>query len=307
MKPASAMRTLLIPCLLVLGVLLVAWASCLKGSTSTFSAHESLQGLLAVLGLGEPLVGNRQLVFELLLRKTLVALGVGASLAYSGALLQGVFRNGLASPSVLGITSGAGLGATVGIMVVGGYRGGVELLDQAATNSPLLITSFAFGGAFAVAVLVSAIGGGKGHISVPTLLLVGIAINACIAGVMTALQAWLVEHDWQTAEAVYHWSFGSLKDKSWTQVLLVWCGMGVAVLAAPFVARELDLFKSGEEDAVGPRKARTALSALLPCWDWKLVATQTTCSPSRRTRSARRSTACSRSPRRWLRYVRGES
>ena len=250
---------------LVAALILLAWLSCLHGSASTFQASEALRGLAAILGLAEPLAGNRQLVLTLLVRQTLVAAGVGAGLAYSGALLQGVFRNGLASPSILGITSGASLGATLGIMVVSGHVGGMDLLDQAAKHSPLLVSATAFTGAFGVALLVAAIGGGSGRISVPTLLLVGIAINACIAGILTAMQAWLVENDWQTAEAVYHWSFGSLKDKSWTQVGLVWGGLALAACALPFVTRELDLFAGGEEDAeaLGVNTVLTKLTVLI--------------------------------------------
>jgi iron complex transport system permease protein len=256
---------------LVMGVSLLGlvFLSCLKGTTTTFGSDEFLQGLGGILGTDAPLEGYRQLVFELVTCKTLVACGVGASLACSGALLQGVFRNGLASPSILGITAGAGLGATLGIMLVGGYgsnvAGGIDLLDQAAKHSPLLVTITGFVGACSVALLVAAIGGVAGRVSVPTLLLVGIAINACIAGILAAIQAWLVQHDWQTAEAVYHWSFGSLKDKSWTQVGIVWTGAACAALALPFVARELDLFAAGEENAesLGVNTTRTKLLALV--------------------------------------------
>ena len=172
-------------------------------------------------------------------------------LAYSGALLQGVFRNGLASPSILGITSGASLGATVAILMIGGYVGAADWVEVATRNSPLIVTTGAFAGALAVALLVAVIGGGAGRVSVPTLLLVGIAVNACLSGVLTALTAWLVEHDWQLSQAVFHWSFGSLRDKSWAQVGLVWTGVAVAAAAYPLVARELDLFAGGEEDAEG--------------------------------------------------------
>lgn len=258
--PAWALGTALTVLLLAL-----VWVSCLRGVASVFSPASSLRGLLATFGSAQALPGNEQLVYELILRQTLVACGVGAGLAYSGGLLQGVFRNGLASPSVLGITAGASLGATLGIMVVGGYTGGMALLDQAAKHSPLLVTASAFTGAFGVALLVAAIGGGAGRISVPTLLLVGIAINACIAGILTALQAWLMDADWQTAEAVFHWSFGNLKDKGWTQVGLVWSGVAVAALALPFVARELDLFAGGEEDAeaLGVNTVRVKVVVLL--------------------------------------------
>lgn len=234
--------------LLVLLVVLVSLSG-LRGSTTTFTLGEVGRGACAAIGLGEPLETGRQIILELLLRQTLVAAGAGAALAYSGALLQGLFRNGLAAPSVLGITSGASLGATLGILLVGGYGGALDVLDQATKHSPVLVTIGGFAGAMGVALLVTAIGGGAGRISAPTLLLVGVAINFCIAGVLTALQVWLIENDWQLAEAVFHWSYGNLKDKSWSQVAMVWACAGLSVAALPFVRRELDLFAGGEEDA----------------------------------------------------------
>jgi len=252
------------------GALLVALALCLalsglRGSTTRFSLVEVGRGIGALLGLGAPLEGGRQIILELLLRQTLVAAGVGASLAFSGALLQGLFRNGLASPSVLGITSGASLGATLAIMLVGGYAGGLDLLDLAAKHSPVLVTAGGFAGAFSIALLVTAIGGGAGRISAPTLLLVGVAINFCVAGILTALQAWLVANDWQLAEAVFQWSFGNLKDKSWSQVGMVWASALSSFLVVPWVRHELDLFAGGEEDAeaLGVDTRRTKLIALL--------------------------------------------
>ena len=243
------LRSRAVAVVLAVALLALLLLSGLRGSTTSFTPAEVRQGFAALLGLGEPLEPGRQLILELLIRRTLVAAGVGAALAYSGALLQGLFRNGLASPSILGITSGASLGATLGIMVVGGYAGGIDLLDQAAKHSPLLVTIGGFLGAVSIAVLVTAIGGGAGRISAPTLLLVGVAVNFCVAGILMALQAWLVENDWQLAEAVFHWSFGNLKDKSWTQVGMVWVGALIAAGTIPFVSRELDLFGGGEEDA----------------------------------------------------------
>lgn len=250
--------------LLALALPIVALLGCARGERESFTLLEVFQGLARVVGLGPGLERIDQLILELLLRRALVACGVGAALAYAGALLQGVFRNGLASPSVLGVTSGAALGATFAILVVGGYGGGLELLDQAAKHSPLLVTAGAFVGALGIAVLVAVIGGSGGHVSVPTLLLVGIAINACISGVLIAVQAWMLEHDYQVAEAIFHWSFGQLKDKGWSQVGLVWGGAAVGALALPFVSRELDLFAGGEEDAaaLGVDTARVKILVL---------------------------------------------
>ena len=248
--------------LVVFPVLVVL--SLLPGDPIAFGIGDALEGLAALLGWREPLEGSSQIILELRLRKALTAAGVGAALAYSGALLQGVFRNGLASPSILGITAGASLGATLAILIVGGYGGAANWLELAAERSPLLVTAGGFAGAAGVALLVTVIAGGAGRVSIPTLLLVGIAINACLNGVITALTAWLVEHDWQISQAVFHWSFGSLNDKAWSQVALVWTAVLVASAVYPLVARELDLFAGGEEDAesLGVRTRRVRLLAL---------------------------------------------
>lgn len=262
-SPLRAARN--IGALLLVLLVTLGYLSLMRGGASHFAPGEVTQGLGALVGLAEPLPGTRQIIFGLLVRQTLVAAGVGAALAYSGALLQGVFRNGLASPSILGITSGASLGATLAILMIGGYAGAADWLEVAAKNSPLVVTLGGFLGALGVALLVAVIGGGAGRVSVPTLLLVGIAVNACLNGIITAVTAWLVEHDWQVSRAVFHWSFGSLTDKSWTQVWLVWAGVALAAAAYPWVARELDLFTGGEEDAegLGVHTRRVKLTVLL--------------------------------------------
>lgn len=265
---AGGLRPLMVGATLALALGVLVVLSGLHGSTVRFGLGESLRGTLAAVSLGEPLEGNRQLIYENLLSRTVLAAGVGAALALSGAFLQGVFRNGLASPSLLGVTSGASLGVTLGIMVVGGYAtelaaeaSAVSLIELGVKNAPLLVAGAGFAGALAVALLVVTIGAGT---SVATLLLVGIAVNACIAGVLSALQAWLLRHDWQISEAVFHWSFGSVKDKGWTLVALVWIGVALSAAAIPFVARELDLLAAGEEDAeaLGVNTARVKLVVL---------------------------------------------
>ncbi|MDA1264415.1 MAG: iron ABC transporter permease [Planctomycetota bacterium] len=236
---------------LALALIVLSGLSLLRGELSEFTTAEMLQGLGATLGMADPLPNLRQGIFSLLVRQTLVAAGAGAALAYSGALLQGVFRNGLASPSILGITAGASVGATVVILLIGGHGGNADWLEAAAKHSPILVTAGSFVGAMTIALMVALIGGGAGRVSVPTLLLVGIAVNACLNGVLTAITAWLVENDWMISQAVFHWSFGSLDSKSWSQVALVWGAVALAASAYPLIGRELDLFAGGEEDAEG--------------------------------------------------------
>ena len=85
-------------------VLLTLVSPC-YGSGAPFSFATSVQGFLAAFGLAEPLSGTGQTVYEWRLWRALTASGAGASLALAGAYLQGLFRNGLASPAVAGVTA----------------------------------------------------------------------------------------------------------------------------------------------------------------------------------------------------------
>ncbi|HVS16988.1 MAG TPA: iron chelate uptake ABC transporter family permease subunit, partial [Planctomycetota bacterium] len=86
------------------------------------------RGALATFGLGERLEGSAHTIVALRTWRALTAAAVGGSLALSGALVQGVFRNPLAAPSLLGVTGGASLGAALAILAVGGFapRGVIE-------------------------------------------------------------------------------------------------------------------------------------------------------------------------------------
>jgi len=232
------------------------------GSTGSRDPRTTLRGALGLLGVGEGLEPGPQMIVELRIWRTLVAALVGASLALSGALLQGVFRNDLASPAILGLSSGAGLGASVAILILGGY-GPMTLVQSASSAAPLFVTGLAFVGAAGVTVLVVALATTGGRISVPTLLLVGIAINAVAAGSIAAIQSFAVR-DFEVARAMMVWSFGTLDDR---QAIHAACAVGALLLAAsvlPFVATELDLFAAGEEDAqaLGVDTGRVKLLAL---------------------------------------------
>lgn len=219
----------------------------------TFAAPTAVRGLLALGGLpgGAPLEGTLGVLFaQRALDASAVAL-VGAALALSGALLQGVFRNDLASPGLLGLSSGATLGAAFGVILLGGGLGGGlgSALEGASTLGPAIVSALAFLGALAVAALVTALGARGGRISVPTLLLLGLAANACLGGALAALEEWLYEHDYELSRAVASWTFGNLSDRTPGQVATLALLAPLVVAVVPLVARELDLLAGGEEDA----------------------------------------------------------
>ncbi len=190
---------------------------------------------------------DRQVTILTQWRLPRVALGalVGASLALSGAGYQGVFRNPLADPFLLGIAAGAGFGATVAMVMDLGFGlgpvGAVQL--------------FAFAGALA-AVAISLVIGSAAPGQTASLLLAGIAT----ASFFTALQTLLLSRDVDSQRSIISWLFGTLITADWerAQVLafyLVFCG-GVLVC----LRRPLDVLRVGEAEAVSlglhPRRLR---------------------------------------------------
>jgi iron complex transport system permease protein len=175
---------------------------------------------------------------------------VGASLGLSGALLQGLFRNGLAAPSLIGVTSGAGLGATLATLVLGGYASFLGATTFAARFAPYLVSLSAFVCALAItlSILALAAGAGRGRISAANLLLVGVATNACLASAFAAIQA-LIKEDYEVGRAVLEWTFGRLDDRAWFHAGIATLGLVPGIAAIPFVATELDLLAGGEDDA----------------------------------------------------------
>jgi len=217
--------------LLVLIVLAFA-ASLLAGRvwlppTMFLARHESLAGLI---------------IYDVRLPRTLLALIVGAVLGLSGAVLQGFTRNPLAEPALLGVSSGAALGAVIAI-----YFG-------LAALSPVTGPLMGMAGALAACGLSFALGR-NGTVA---LVLAGAAVSSLTAaGIALALN---FAPNPYAAYEIMTWLLGSLADKSWTQVWLVlpFAMMGAALLAA--TGRALDALSLGEVQAqsLGVNLSRTA-------------------------------------------------
>jgi len=251
---------------LVAALLVAGWGACLFGALASgtargFDAREVVRGALAAVGLGEPLAGADQTIWRLRALRACAALGVGGALGLSGALLQGLFRNPLASPGVLGVTSGASLGASFALAALGGVAPGLSLA-HAAAYAPLLVTAGALVGALLVLVPLLFVAGGGASVSVPALLLAGMAMNALCAGLLAALQSFTLS-DVEVARALFAWAFGTLDDRGPAQVALVVGALVLGLAAVPFVSRELDLLAGGDEDAaalgVAVRAVRVAV------------------------------------------------
>ena len=175
------------------------------------------------------------------LPRVLLGVGVGGGLAVSGAVMQGLFRNPLADPSLIGVSSGAALAAVVTIVL-----GPVLMGGWADALGPFLLPAAAFAGGVGATVLVYRLGTRNGQTSVATMLLAGIAINA-LAGAGTGLMTFIAD-DNQLRDLTF-WTLGSLGGATWTQLAVVGpCLLG-GMVAAPLLARPLNALLLGEGEA----------------------------------------------------------
>ncbi len=254
--------------LLVVALLMLLVFRVQVGSAEGYSLSfkSALAAVGSYFGWGEGLGASPQLIASGRFLDGVTAALVGAALGLSGALFQGLFRNDLASPGLIGVTSGAALGAMLGILVIGGmvdgFAGdGLGVMPAALREGPLAVVGLSFIGALGCAFFVTILASRGGKISVPTLLLVGVAINACLGGVLAAAQDVLLREEWHLAQALFSWLFGSLTDSTPDRIAVVAGGLALALIAIPFVAQELDLFAEGEEMAqsLGVATLRTKL------------------------------------------------
>lgn len=187
------------------------------------------------------------ILVELRLPRTLLVLGYGATLGISGAALQAIFANPLASPDISGASSGAALGA-----VLGGYWLGV--------SQPLWLAACGAAGALATLLLLVALAGRKADTA--TLLLAGLAI-ALAAGAATSLALALAPSPFAFYDA-YDWLMGNFADRSLAQAAAALIPASIAASLMLRRAKALDLTALGEDVAasLGLRPRRLAMEVI---------------------------------------------
>ncbi len=175
------------------------------------------------------------IIWNLRLPRVLLGAIVGASLAVAGAAMQGLFRNPMASPSVIGISAGAAFGASLALVLGVSWASGAFAIPAMA---------FLFG--FLTLFLVYAVSRDRrGYVPVETLLLAGIAIGALFNALVSALQYFAGDQ----LSGVVFWLMGGLNNATWDQVVIS-LPMVIAGCAIILVlARELNAIMVGEEQA----------------------------------------------------------
>lgn len=212
-------------------------------SLSAGASDASAFALLRVLVFPDAALTPRGAIIIYDIRLPRVALGalVGAALAVTGAVMQGLFRNPLADPGVVGVSAGAVLGA-VSIIVLGDTLLAPLITALGIHALPLA----AFAGALATTVTLHRIATRRGRTSVATMLLAGIAI-AAMAAAFSGLLIYMAD-DRQLRELTF-WSLGSLAGATWTKLGAIAPIVLAALCAAPFLARGLNALALGEAAA----------------------------------------------------------
>jgi iron complex transport system permease protein len=226
--------------LLLIGVLVAAAIAATIGA-----AGIPLHRLLAAIGLADgdhSLIARDQLVlFSVRLPRIFLAVSVGALLAVSGAIMQGLFRNPLADPGLVGVSAGGALAAAATIVL------GDRLLAGSGMALPFeLLPLAAFVGSLIATVLLYRIATREGRTSIATFLLAGLAIGAlAMAGV--GLLVFLAD-DRQLRD-IQFWMLGSLGGATWSKAWTLAPVLFGMLASAPLIARGLDMLVLGEAEA----------------------------------------------------------
>lgn len=226
-----------------LGVLLLL-ASFLVGSARGAYAISPLQlwaVLRDVLGGVAPSSPEHLVFMNIRLPRLLLGVAAGAALGLSGALMQGLFRNPLADPGLIGVSSGAALAAGTTIVL-----GSLWFPEMPRTLGSWTLVLTAFAGSLAVTLLVYTLSQQDGATRVGLMLLAGIAINA-LAGAGLGYLTFLATDE--QLRNIQFWLLGSLGGARWSAVLLVFSIVGVAVGAGLTLARPLNAIALGEAQA----------------------------------------------------------
>jgi len=215
------------------------------GSLTVGAAGIPLPRLLAVFGIGatDPALAARDEVVLWAIRIPRIVLAglVGAMLAGAGTAMQGLFRNPLADPALVGVSSGAALAAAVTIVV------GDRFLTADVMSVPVEVLPFAaFGGGLLTTILLYRIATSYNRTSIAVFLLGGIAI-AALAGAGLGLLIFLAND--QQLRDINFWMLGSLSGATWGKVVAIFPFFIAAVVVSIIVARGLDLLALGESEA----------------------------------------------------------
>ncbi len=215
-------------------------------------AQEVWRGLMGQPPLNE---SYAMILFNIRLPRAVLSYLVGAGLGLCGALMQGIFQNPMADPHLLGVSSGAAFGASVGLLL--GLGGGIFGLG--------VTTALAFLGGTGAVILVHLLSTSRGKASPGQLLLSGIAMTALLSAAIAAL---MIFHR-DKIERVVQWTMGSFTSANWEKVIAATVVILPLSILLSFSGKVLNALSLGDESASslgipveGARRALLLLSTL---------------------------------------------
>lgn len=216
-------------------VLVVAALFSIASGASGVSPIAVIQDYVSGRGIA---LRDQVVLFDIRLPRLVMGALVGAALAVCGVLMQGLFRNPLADPGIVGVSAGAGLGAVMAFVL-----GGMLPTAISAVVGSYLVPVAAFVGAWATVILLYNVASRGGRTSVAMLLLAGLALGA-LSGALTGVLVYMAD-DRQLRDLTF-WSMGSLAGAGWSHIAVA-CVLIVPVLVfAPRLASGLDALALGE-------------------------------------------------------------
>ncbi|MEI6200173.1 MAG: iron ABC transporter permease [Actinomycetota bacterium] len=235
-SPQTARRVAIVSVVTFICLMLAVFCGLVVGPTS-ISTSRIVGSLFAHLGIGHSTLNSMEstIIWQLRAPRLVLGLLAGAMLAVAGGTYQGVFRNPLADPYLLGVAAGAGLGATFAIMNVGH-----------AISTPLWTPLIAFVGAMLAVGCTWLIGGRGMSSNANTLVLAGVAVAALLTSAQTFLQQ---QASANSIARVYIWLLGSLASASWSSVNLVLPYVLVCITICVLCGQALDVMSVGEDEA----------------------------------------------------------
>ncbi len=230
---------------LVLGLFALLLIAAAVVSATIGAAGIPLHRLLAALtgseGDAAHLTRDQLVLWSIRLPRIAVAIGIGALLAVAGAVMQGLFRNPLADPSLVGVSSGAGFASAATIVL------GDKLLAGSAMQLPFeLLPVAAFLGALTATLALHRIATHGGRTSIAIFLLGGLAV-AALANAGIGLLVFVAD-DRQLRDVTF-WLLGSLAGATWPKAWMLVPFLVAALVAIPLITRGLDLLALGEAEA----------------------------------------------------------
>ena len=202
------------------------------GEANRILLHEVLHLPVNMEGIS---AGNIAIIWNVRLPRVILGFLTGGALAVCGAAYQGIFKNPMADPFILGVSSGAALGASIGIVMH-------LSADFLGLNGTAVL---AFAGAFLAIFLVYNISKVGRKVPVASLLLSGIAVSQSLTAFMSLLMIFNV----QSMNQIMFWTMGSLNGKGWDQVITVLPYVVIGCLILFTTVRELDIMLLGEDAA----------------------------------------------------------